>query len=156
MFGVNCVEPVAGSVSRRQLLRVGALSFAGIGLPELLRLRQLQAQERGGPARAKSCILIYLFGGPSQLETFDLKPLAPVDFRGEFRPIATNVPGISISEHLPLLARQADKYAIIRSMTHEHPRHGWGLYHDIRSSDNSNEKVASRRSPISNSTVFLA
>ena len=129
MFGVNRIESDLGSVTRRQLLRVGALSFAGIGLPDLLRWRQLQARERDGAQRAKSCILIYLFGGPSQLETFDLKPLAPLDFRGEFQPIATNVPGISISEHLPLLARQADKYALIRSMTHEHPRHGWGLYH---------------------------
>jgi hypothetical protein len=73
--------------------------------------------------------LVFLFGGPSQLETFDLKPEAPSDFRGEFAPIATNVPGIAISEHLPLLARQADKYTLIRSMQHEHPRHGWGLYY---------------------------
>lgn len=131
MFGVNRIELGAGgSWTRRQLLRVGALSFPGFGLTELLRWRQLQADEqRAAAPRAKSCILIYLFGGPSQLETFDLKPLAPADFRGEFQAIPTNVPGISIGEHLPLLAQQADKYAIIRSMNHEHPRHGWGLYH---------------------------
>lgn len=129
MFGVNRWELNRGSLSRRQLLRVGGLSLAGLGLPDLLRWRQIQAQDRDVQPRAKSCIFIYLFGGPSQLETFDLKPHAPADFRGEFQPIATNVSGISISEHLPLLAQQADKYAIIRSMTHEHPRHGWGLYH---------------------------
>ncbi len=129
MFGVNRWEAQSDSWTRRQLLRVGGLSLAGIGLPDLLRWRQLQAQVPTVQPTAKSCIFIYLFGGPSQLETFDLKPHAPSDFRGEFLPIPTNVPGISISEHLPLLAQQADKYALIRSMTHEHPRHGWGLYH---------------------------
>ena len=130
MFGVNRIEPRLNSWTRRQLLRVGALSYLGLGLPELLRSRKLQAAEpQENVRRAKSCIFIFLFGGPSQLETFDLKPQAPADFRGEFQEIATNVPGISISEHLPLLARQADKYTIIRSMNYEHPRHGWGLYH---------------------------
>jgi hypothetical protein len=74
-------------------------------------------------------VLIFLFGGPSQIDTFDLKPDAPAEFRGEFRPIATNVPGVQICEHLPRLASRADKYCLIRSMTHPHPRHGWGLYY---------------------------
>lgn len=130
MFGINRIEGGADRWSRRQLLRVGALPLAGFALPDLLRWRQAQAQETVAPVpKAKACIFIYLFGGPSQLETFDLKPEAPSDFRGEYKPIATNVEGISICEHLPLLAQQTDKYTIIRSMTHEHPRHGWGLYH---------------------------
>jgi hypothetical protein len=67
------------------------------------------------PAKAKSCILLFLAGGPSQQETFDLKPDAPPEVRGPFKPIATNVPGLQICEHLPMLARQADKYTIVRS-----------------------------------------
>jgi uncharacterized protein (DUF1501 family) len=130
MFGLNRIESgAAGGVTRRQLLRIGGLACAGISLPQLLAGRETQAAQDPAAGRAKACIVIYLFGGPSQLETFDLKPSAPSDFRGEFSPIATNVPGISIGEHLPLLAQQADKYTLIRSMQHEHPRHGWGLYY---------------------------
>ena len=84
---------------------------------------------RGTSGKADACILVYLFGGPSQIDTFDMKPDAPADFRGEFRPIDTVVPGLRICEHFPLLARQADKFAIIRSMHHLHPRHGYGLYY---------------------------
>src|SRR5260370_16299195 len=78
--------------------------------------------------RTKACVVIYLFGGPSQIDTFDLKPDAPVEFRGEFRPIATNVHGVRICEHLPKLARQADKNCLIRSMNHPHPRHPSRFY----------------------------
>lgn len=68
-------------------------------------------------------ILLWLWGGPSHMETFDLKPTAPSEYRGEFRPIPTNVPGIDISEHLPLLAQQADKYSLVRSLHHDSPGH---------------------------------
>lgn len=97
----------------------------GLGLPGLLT-RRAAAADRPAPdaartlgdaQRAKSVLFIFLFGGPSQIDTFDLKPEAPADFRGEFRPIATNVPGIEICEHLPLLAQQTDKLAIVRTMT---------------------------------------
>ena len=98
----------------------------GLGLPGLFAGRAI-AEERAAsistsavalPAhRAKSVVFIFLFGGPSQLDTFDLKPQAPAEFRGEFRPIATNVAGIDICEHLPLFARQTDKLAIVRTMT---------------------------------------
>ncbi len=110
------------------MLQLGSLAALGLTLPEVL----VQASAvRAAPSfgRARACLVIYLFGGPSQLDTFDLKPDAPDQFRGEFRPIATNVPGIQICEHLPRLARQADKYCLIRGMHHEHPRHGWGLYY---------------------------
>src|SRR6516162_10955198 len=112
-------------LTRREWLRVGGLGFAGLSLSDLLQTRT--AASPG--ARAKSCIQLFMWGGPSQHETFDLKPNAPAGIRGEFRPIATNVPGIRICEHLPQLARQADKFCLIRSMTHPHPRHGWGLYY---------------------------
>jgi Protein of unknown function (DUF1501) len=74
--------------------------------------------------RAKACILVYLFGGPSHIDVWDMKPAAPAEIRGEFKPIDTNVPGIRITEHLPLLARHADQYAIIRSLTHGDSAHG--------------------------------
>jgi uncharacterized protein (DUF1501 family) len=116
--------------TRRDVLELGALSALGIHLPAVLggRLRANQSSA-ARTRRAEAAILVYLFGGPSQIDTFDLKPEAPSDFRGEFRPIATNVEGMAICEHLPQLARQADKFALVRSMHHEHPRHGFGLYY---------------------------
>lgn len=126
MYDINHIDEKGPAISRRQLLRVGGLTFAGISLPDVLRATNSQG---AGSSKTNSCIVVFLFGGPSQLETFDMKPNAPGDFRGEFQAISTNVAGIDISEHLPLLSRQADKFALIRSMHHEHPRHGWGLYH---------------------------
>ena len=89
-------------------------ALLGAGGPPPLRPPRPSAD---GFGRAKSCILLFMGGGPSQLATFDLKPDAPAEVRGDFRPIATDVPGIRISDHLPLLARQAHKYAVIRSVT---------------------------------------
>jgi len=111
-------------LSRRETLRVGALTLARLGLPGLLRARTLGSNSGpNGFGRARSCILIFLWGGPSQLDTWDPKPAAPEDVRGPFRPIATSVPGISISEHFPLLAQQAHRLAIVRSMSHDDPAH---------------------------------
>jgi hypothetical protein len=100
-------------VSRREILRVGAITSLGLTLADLLRLRSAAA----GTPREVSCILIWLDGGPSHLDTFDPKPDAPVEIRGEFRPIATSVPGIRICEHLPLTAKEMDRIAVIRSLT---------------------------------------
>lgn len=104
-------------MSRRSWLRIGGLALGGLSLPEILRA---QAQTRNpapnGARLAKGIIMVLLPGGPTHLDTFDLKPDAPVEIRGEFRPIATNVPGIDICEHLPRLARMADKLTIIRSL----------------------------------------
>src|SRR5437588_4931947 len=100
-------------LTRREVLRVGALGLGGLTLPDLLR-RQAAASSRPGArraARARSVILLFLSGGPSQLDMWDPKPHAPEEIRGTFRPVATSVPGIRVSEHLPRLARQADKYA---------------------------------------------
>jgi hypothetical protein len=113
-------------VSRREFLRVGGLAAAGLTLPGLLRARASTAAPK---VRAKSCIQLYMWGGPSQLETFDLKPGAPDGVRGEFKPINTNVPGIRICEHLPYLAKVADRYAIVRSLTHPGVNHGTSAYH---------------------------
>jgi hypothetical protein len=98
-------------VTRRDMLRVGGLSALGLSLTDWFRLRA------AAPAKAKSCILLWLDGGPSHLETFDLKPDAPAEVRGPFRPIRTNVIGTHVCELLPNTARVADKLAIVRSVT---------------------------------------
>lgn len=113
-------------VSRRNFLRVGSLGIGGLSLANLLAYDALAATA-GQPSRAKrSCILVWLAGGPSHLEMYDLKPEAPAEFRGEFRPIATKVPGIDIGEHLPLQARIMDKLSIVRSACHTNAGHGMG------------------------------
>ena len=102
--------------NRREFLRAGALSLLGLGLPQLV-----QAQPRRG--RARACILLFMWGGPAQQDTWDMKPDAPDVYRGEFQPIATSVPGLHICEHLPRLARRAHQLALIRSMTHDNVDH---------------------------------
>src|SRR5215472_988978 len=96
-------------LTRRQLLRAGGLALAGLSLPGLLRARP------AARPRARRCVQLFMWGGPAQQETFDLKPHAPEGVRSLFRPIATSVPGTRICEHLPRLARLADRYAILRS-----------------------------------------
>ncbi len=106
---------------RREMLRIGMLG-TGLSLSQYLRMHAAETPN----ARKRSGIFIFLEGGPSHQDSFDLKPDAPVDVRGEFKPIATNVEGIQICEHLPQLASRADKYAIIRGITHSVPDHGLG------------------------------
>jgi hypothetical protein len=105
--------------NRRQFLKVGALG-AGITLSHYLRLQSEQSDSSG----KRSAIFIFMEGAPSHQDTFDLKPDAPVEIRGEFKPISTNVEGIQICEHMPMLAQCADKYAIIRGITHNVADHG--------------------------------
>ncbi|MDZ4685582.1 MAG: DUF1501 domain-containing protein, partial [Planctomycetaceae bacterium] len=102
-----------GGVSRRDVLRVGGLSFAGLTLADVLRLRAGAGEQS---QRGKSVIMIWMRGGPSHIDSFDMKPNAPAEVRGEFRPIPTNVPGIQICEHMPLLAGDMDKLAIVRGI----------------------------------------
>jgi uncharacterized protein (DUF1501 family) len=110
-------------VTRRDFLRVGALAGIGLSLP---RFFELSAAGAVAPARGKAAIYIRLAGGPSHLDTFDMKPDAPDTHRGEFKDIATNVPGIRISEHLPKLAQCADKYIILRGVSHSLAAHELG------------------------------
>src|SRR5437868_3402262 len=110
-----------GTWNRREFVRTGLLGLSSLGLADLLQVSA--AATAGAATPGKSMILLWLWGGPSHMETFDLKPQAPSEYRGEFRPISTNVSGMEISEHLPLLARQADKYALIRSLHHDSPGH---------------------------------
>jgi hypothetical protein len=118
-------------LNRREFLRVGGLSFTGLLWSDWLRSRsEASGQRQAGASfgRARSCILIFNYGGPSHLDTFDLKPNAPAEIRGEFRPIATRVPGTAITEHLPRLARLADLYTIVRSVNHIDNDHAVGTY----------------------------
>ncbi len=114
--------------TRRDVLQAGSLAWLGLSLPQMLRGRALATEavsERHAPSfgRAKSCILLFMWGGPAHQDTWDLKPKAPVEIRGEFQPIATTVPGLEICEHFPLLAQQARRLAVVRSMTHTNVDH---------------------------------
>lgn len=106
---------------RRQCLKIGVLG-TGMSLADLLRLRAAQDSS----ISMRSAIFIFMEGGPSHQDTFDMKPQASAEFRGEFNPISTNVSGIQICEHLPLLAQRADKYAIVRGISHNLADHGIG------------------------------
>jgi uncharacterized protein (DUF1501 family) len=118
--------PLCDGMSRRDFLRVGSLTAGAVGL-SLADYYQLQQARATNPSDDINCILLFLVGGPSHLDTFDLKPDAPDDVRGPFRPIKTNVPGVEICEHFPLMARMADRYAILRSVHHsEAPIHETG------------------------------
>src|SRR5689334_4126074 len=109
------IDP-SGRLSRRELLRVGGLGAVGLNLAGLLQLGSAAA--RGAAAASaspvKHCILIFYYGGPSQLDTWDLKPNAPAEVRGPFRSIATSVAGVQVCQHLPNCARIMHKLALIR------------------------------------------
>jgi len=106
-------RPCDGIV-RREFFKVGALGLGALGLADLLHLRALGATDE--KATPKSVIMVYLPGGPSHIDMYDLKPDAPVEVRGEFKPIQTNVPGLDICELMPLQAKIADKFAIVRGL----------------------------------------
>lgn len=108
-------------LSRRELLRIGSLTIGGLTFADLLRVRATAAAP--SPTRDKAIIMVYLNGGPSHIDLYDLKPDAPVEYRGEFRPIRTNVPGFDIGELMPRQARLADKLAIIRNMQFKQQGH---------------------------------
>jgi hypothetical protein len=117
MFRLEAERPVSfcDGWRRRDFLHAGALAFLGLTLPDLFALK---AQGAISAEREISCILLFLVGGPSQLDTWDLKPQAPAEIRGPYKPIKTNVPGIEISEVFPRMAQQADKYALVRTLYH--------------------------------------
>lgn len=111
-------------IGRRRFLQVGALSAFGLNLPQLL-----QAEQRHpGAASKKSVILIWMHGGPSQLDTFDMKPLAPAEYRGAFSPMASSLPGLDVCELLPEHAKVMDKCSVIRSFSHGNGDH-WAAAH---------------------------
>ena len=111
---------VCSGVSRRELLQIGGAGLLGLSLPRVLAA---QAAQNAGQPRAQSVMFIFLFGGPSQLETFDMKPEAAEGIRGPFRPIASRTPDLLMCEHLPRLAAISDKYCVVRTVTHPHNDH---------------------------------
>ena len=125
-----------GHRSRREWLRVGGLSMLGLSAEMLTRWRGLSSPVTGTGhslsaaestlerRRTHSCIFLFLFGGPSQIDLWDMKPDAPAEIRGEFKSVSTAVPGIQICEHLPRLAQQMDKICLLRSMHHRMNVHG--------------------------------
>ena len=113
-------------ISRRDCLQLGLGGILGAGLVDMLRLRSEAALAN---RRQTSCILVWLDGGPSHYETFDPKPTAPAEIRGEFQPIATKVPGVHFSEHLTRLASISDKFAVVRSIQHNQGNHGAGNHY---------------------------
>jgi hypothetical protein len=110
------------ALTRRRLLRIGGLGWLGLGLPDLLRAEAASAPARGS-GTIRSCIVIFYYGGPSHLDTWDMKPDAPREVRGEFESIATSVSGIRVSEHLPQSARIVHRLAIVRSVHHPMTNH---------------------------------
>ena len=121
------VSMCPGPVSRRSFLEVGSLGLGMLGLSDVLRLRA-QAAEPSiiRPAQDTSIIFIWLPGGPPHMEMYDMKPDAPEEYRGVFRPVSTNVKGMDVCELLPLHAKCADRYTIVRSVAHEFADHGGG------------------------------
>lgn len=113
-------------LNRRQLLQLGGISVLGLGLPQFLRARAPLAAAASHPER--SCIFIVQYGGASHIDSWDPKPDAPENVRGPYKPTATRVPGIQISDQLPLLARLADRYCLVRSMTHGNGGHDGGMH----------------------------
>src|SRR3954453_23848736 len=113
-----------GRMTLRVLLRIGSLGALGLTLPALLRAEGVRpAAGQAGRSRIKSCILIFYYGGPSHLDTWDMKPAAPREVRGPFQSIATSVPGLRVGEHMPCAARVMDQLVVLRGMHHPMTNH---------------------------------
>ncbi len=124
---------------RDMMLRLGQFGLGSLTLPALLRAETAAPRPRTG--KAKSCILIFLWGGPPQQDLWDMKPDAPTGIRSQFAPIRTRVPGIDICDQMPLLARHTDKLAIVRSVTHPSNEHEAGVYHMLTGKPNPRLRV---------------
>src|SRR4051794_26266336 len=110
-------------IARREFLQVGFSGLLGMGLPGLLAAQARAGATQGRAPRARSMIMVFLSGGLSHIDSFDMKPDAPDGIRGEFQPIETSVAGLRICEHLPGLAQRADRWAVVRSMSHPNTNH---------------------------------
>ncbi len=122
----NCDEFELARISRRRLLQVGGVGILGMGFPSLLRAAHAKSK-----APAKAVIFLHQYGGPSHHDTLDMKPAAPDAVRGEFKPIATKVPGIHVCERLPRIAQVADKFTLVRSMFHTMKNHNSAGYYSL-------------------------
>lgn len=125
LFHSNC-----NGVGRRDFLQLGLGALGGVAFSDILALRAQAAQARGKASPDQiNCILVWLDGGPSHYETFDPKPDAPKEIRGEFKSIPTSVPGVHFCETMPLLAKSFNKFSVIRSICHKDPNHGGGNHY---------------------------
>src|SRR5438876_10197587 len=122
---VNCPGPVG--LTRRNMLQIGAIGALNLALPQVLAAGERPARDGSSP-RADSCILVFLNGGPSHLDMWDLKPDLPKELRSEFKPIATSVTGVRVCEHLPRLARLMSHCALVRSVHHDQVAHAPAVY----------------------------
>lgn len=137
----------AAAISRRRLLKAGSLGLMGVTLSRLLKADEAN-RAAGIAPRADSCIIIFLNGGPSHLDMWDMKPEAPEGIRGEFKPIATTVPGLQVSEHLPRLAGQMHRAAVVRSMHHSvNNAHALAVYTSLTGHDRGDGNVAVGKGP---------
>ena len=127
MLNIDATRRDGQRPTRRTFLQLSSLAPASLAVSQALAAQSLASGRPLGFGRAKRCIVVFLFGGPSQLDTWDMKPEAPAEIRGPLGSIATNVPGIRVSELLPLSARHADKYKIVRSVAHAHNEHSAAL-----------------------------
>jgi hypothetical protein len=148
----QCGVRLCEGFTRRQWLRVGGLGAAGLALPDLLhgRIAAARAQEHETKdhfGRARSCILCFLFGAPAHQDIWDLKPDAPAEFRGEFKPIASSVPGLSVGEHIPRLARSAHRFAVIRSVAHLDDTHTVAMHNMLTGRRHAEPKTNPRNQP---------
>src|SRR5688572_24746785 len=114
---------------RDAMIRLGQIGLGGVALPELLAARQASASEFRHEPTADSVIFVFLWGGPPQQDMWDVKPDAPDGIRSQFKPIDSVVPGIRVSDHMPLFARQTDKTCIVRSLSHGSNNHEPSVYH---------------------------
>ena len=122
-----CADFYRSPLSRRQMLQVGALGTLGLSLPAALRA---EAQS-GLKVRARSVIFLHQFGGPAHQDTFDMKPDAPAEARGEFKPIATSLPGINVCEWLPRLSRVMHHFTMVRTVSHRVSTHNSAAYYSL-------------------------
>jgi hypothetical protein len=128
----NDLSGNAAGVTRRALIQAGTSSLAGVGLTSVLGARAKGAVAGSGDASshgAKQIVIVWLTGAASHHDTFDMKPNAPVEIRGDFKPVSTSVPGIQICEHLPHLAQRMDKYAVVRTLSHKDNNHLMSTHH---------------------------
>lgn len=116
----------SGPIARREFLRAGVLGLGGLTLPQLFAMREAQAAQTGAVSPDTSVIFVWMPGGPPHMDMYDMKPDAPIDYRGAFEPIRTNVPGVDVCELMPMHTKIADKYNIVRSIAHEFADHGGG------------------------------
>jgi hypothetical protein len=136
-------------LTRRQWLRVGGLGVAGLTLADLLHGRAAGAKRpaQGSFGRARSCILCFLFGAPAHQDIWDLKPDAPADVRGEFKPIASSVPGLWLGEHVPQTARTAHRFALIRSVAHPDNTHTVAMHYMLTGRRHAEPNTNPRNQP---------